>query len=368
MKLLFFINTLAGGGAERVLVNLTSVLNERGHEVIIATNIDKKIYSIDSGIEIITPPQRNWYTGRNLIKRIIRNYKRKLQDYKFTRDAIRETNPDYIITFLHCNMLSILRFHGNIPIIHSEHNAYDRKLGYDIRFRRFFINRFFNKVCVLTPFDQGFAIAKGLKNTIVMPNPNSYNPITADTYSSLFHQRHNIMVCGRVSAWHVKGMDLAIDAFSKIANKIPTEELHFVGGYDEFSKTHLENMAKAKGVADRVKFLGQVTNIDELMKQYKLFLLSSRTEGFPMVITEAMTQGLPCVSFEKLANSIISSNYDGLLVMENQNTQQLANALLQTITNDEFRYNIGYNALQTVCCFSKDNVANRWEALFHSLK
>ena len=52
------------------------------------------------------------------------------------------------------------------------------------------------------------------------------------------------------------------------------------------------------------------------MRQHRLFVLSSRTEGFPMVITEAMSQGLPCVAFERLASSIINSSIDGWLVKD----------------------------------------------------
>ena len=367
MKLLFFSNTLAGGGAERVLANLTNELSRRGHDVTIALNINKIGYDLSDNIKVIHSPQQNWYKGRNILKRIFRNILKGIHSYKHTKNAINEIKPDIIITFLWCNMFPIIIHHKSIPIISSEHNAYDRNIGFRRKIDRFFLNRFFDKVCVLTAFDHGYAKAKGLTNTTIMPNPNTFDSISTDEYNAYFEKKENILVCGRVSAWHIKGFDIAIKAFAKIAEKIPNTDLDIVGEYDQKSKIHLENIAIEYGIKERVHFFGRSNDVINIMRCHKLFVLSSRTEGFPMVITEAMTQGLPCVSFERLSSPIIIDGIDGILV-ENGNVDKLAKSMYELISNNDYRYQLGLESIKNVSRFSSENVAKRWEELFNTLK
>ncbi len=365
MKLLFFSNTLQGGGAERVLANITKELSRQGHNITIALNINKIDYEIADNIEIIYSSKNNWYNGKNIFKRICRNISMKIHYYKHTKNAILKVKPDIIITFLRCNMIPIIRLHNKIPIISSEHNAYDRKIGFIKSFERFILNRYFDKVCVLTSFDQGYARAKGLTNTVVMPNPNTFDSISIEDYDRYFPKRKNILVCGRVFAWQIKGFDIAIEAFAKIANKIPNTDLDIVGDGDEKSINHLKQIATKYGVHDRVHFLGKSNNIINIMREHKIFVLSSRTEGFPMVITEAMSQGLPCISFERLSSPIIINNIDGVLV-NNGNVEELSNAIVKLISNNELRYNLGKESIKNVNRFSAENVVKRWENIFNN--
>ena len=365
MRILFFSKKLSGGGAERVLVNLSEELTRRGHEVCIALNQNIIDYDLDSRVQIIEQPDS--LVKKSLLQKVCGKLLSRKKIYTFTRDTIKTIKPDVIITFLHCNMLPIICYHGNIPIIHSEHNAYDRNLGFKYYFERFYLNRFFSKVCVLTPFDSGFANAKGLNNTIVMPNPNTFDSISKDEYSQLFPQRKNILICGRVSDWKVKGMDLALMSFAKIAEQYPDVTLDIVGLFDETSRDYLTKMSYELEIQDQIKFCGQQYNVKEIMQQHQFLILSSRTEGFPMVVTEAMTQGLPCVCFEKLATSIITNGIDGLLV-NNNDLDALADALRTMITNKEMRYRMGLESIKNVERFSRKAIVDRWETHIFNAK
>lgn len=366
MKLLFFINTLNGGGAERVLSNLTNELVKRGHEITIAINERQIAYELDSRIRIISAPQRRWYQGNNPFKRIIRNIALNKRNRKHTKRVIQMTGPEVIISFMRCNLWSIIRYHKNVPIIHSEHNAYDRRLGLNFYFHRFFVNRFFNKVCVLTSFDQGYALAKGLKNTVVMPNPNTFLPISEEEFDMTFDKRKNVLVCGRISAWRIKGFDLAIKAFARVAQNFPGVDLDIAGSGDDHSKNYLLSLAKKEGVGNRVHLLGQQKDIENVYKQHKVFLLSSRTEGFPMVVTEAMSIGTPCVSFERLSSSIIVNGIDGLLVKD-LDVSGLSKALETLLYDDKLRRTYGLEAIKNISRFSSSNVATRWEEMIKSI-
>ena len=366
MKLLFFIKTLKGGGAERVLVNLTNELVKRGHDITIALNENATNYDIDSRIKIHAAEQRRWYQGRNILKRLSRNKVMNHFYFLHTKEVINKVQPDVIITFLHCNMKSIIKCHGCIPIVHSEHNAYDRVLNRKGRHERFHLNRLYDKVCVLTPFDMGYAKAKGLTNVVVMPNPNTFMPMSEDEYDRCFFNRRNILSCGRVNDWKIKGFDIAIKMFATIANQIPKTDLDIVGPTDEKSVEVLTLLASKLNVADRVHFLGQRSDIRELMCQHKLLLLPSRTEGFPMVVTEAMTQGLPCVAFEKLASSIIVDDIDGVLV-ENDNIEGMERAVLDLLNDNKKRYRFGKEGINNVTRFSSYRIADRWDQLFQEI-
>lgn len=360
MKLLFFSATLKGGGAERVLVNITNELVKRGHDITIALNTHESNYEVDSRIKILSAPINTRYTGRNIIKKLVKHLLLYKQNNRHTRNAIKTVRPDVIVTFLHCNMMAILRYHGSIPIVHSEHNAFDRWVDFKYHIERFFLNRFYDKVFVLTPYDQGFAKAKGLKNTVVMPNPNTFSSISHLEYDDLFSQRKNILVCGRIQSWRIKGMDIAIEAFARIALQLEDVDLDIAGTGNDASINHLKQMAKKLNVESRIHFLGQREDIQKVMQQHELFVLSSRTEGFPMVVTEAMSQGLPCVAFERLASSIIMDGIDGVLVKDGD-INALSEAIVNLLTNEETLKSYGEEGIENVNRFSSEIIAKRWE-------
>lgn len=363
MKLLFFSNTLKGGGAERVLVNITSELAQRGHDITIALNYNESNYELPSTVNVVGAPEKHWYKGNNILRRFIRNICISRFYCRFTRNTIQAVHPDVIITFSQCNMLAIIRYHGAIPIIHSEHNAYDRKLRWRNYVNRFYLNRRFDKVFVLTPFDQGYAIARGLNNTIVMPNPNTFNSISSEEYDFLFPQRRNILVCGRTELWKVKGIDIAIKSFASIAEANPEVDLDIVGGCESNTQSFLQRIANEEGVGQRVHFLGQRSDMLDLYRSHKLFLLSSRTEGFPMVISEAMSQGLPCLAFERLALSMIVDGTDGFFAQDGD-VEAMAAKMNELLETNELLYDVGLAAKESITRFSQVRVADRWERVF----
>lgn len=365
-KILFFSTSLFGGGAERVLVNLTGELAKQGYDVIIAINEDQRLYEVDEKVKLLVAPQIEWYRGTNPILRLWRRFKRIRRDNLHTRNAIMSVRPDIIVSFLHCNMRAILKWHGKIPIIHSEHNAYDRKLGLKSYYDRFFLNRKFDIVCVLSSFDLGYASAKGLNNVVFMPNPNTFESMNEMDYSNLFACRKDILLCGRIDAWYIKGFDIAIRVFSYVSKSYPNMFLNIAGGGSNESIELLKNIAQQYGVIDRVHFLGMCENMLDLYRKHQVLLVSSRTEGFPMVIGEAMSQGLPCIAFERLAASIIINEIDGILVRD-QNVFEMSKALLDMLKNEAMRYNLGLEGIRNIKRFSKERVVERWKQICSSL-
>lgn len=366
MKVLFFIGQLSGGGAERSLITIANELANRGNEVTISVNKQMMVFKPNSGVSVIYANQEKTATqGRGII-RSLRQFKNYLHYFPYTRRTIRGVKPDVIVSFLWCNLLQILLYHKNIPIITSERNAFDRELGFVNHTNRFLLNRFVDCITVQTPFDKGFAAAKRLKHTVIMPNPLTWDVVSEEEFDILFPDRKNLLACGRVDQWEIKGFDLLIKAFAGIANSFPNWFLDIAGKGSDKSVSKLKGIAKEYGIEDRIRFLGFQTDVREVMKSHAIFVLSSRTEGFPNVLAEAMSVGMSTISYERLANSIILDSIDGMLV-KNQSVEELSYAMSSMMEEEQLRYVIGKNALKNIRRFSISRVVDKWERLLTSL-
>lgn len=362
MKILFFISSLAGGGAERVTVNLANDFVSLGHNVTIFLKENIVKYDLDSCIEILCPVGNGGKHPSKLTS--VHNYFKRIRE---TRLVIKEKHPDVIVASYGCDLIHILLGHGHVPIVASEHNTFDRKHNAYEKLNRFYLNRRFDKVVVLTRYDKAY-MARCLKNTLVIPNPLSFAPISKEEYENTFENRKNLLACGRLNAYHVKGFDTLIRCYAKLANKYPSWDLDIAGAGDEQSIVYLKKLAAEEGVENRVHFLGFRQEIATLMREHSIFVLSSRSEGFGMVITEAMAMGCPCVSFDLSGPSeIIVDTIDGMLV-ESQNEQDMVHTIGELIDRKEMRRTMGLNAINNVKRFERSNIAKRWITLFRVLK
>ena len=107
----------------------------------------------------------------------------------------------------------------------------------------------------------------------------------------------------------------------------------------------------------------------EKYRESSICVMSSRYEGFPMVLVEAMASGVPCVAFDCPfgPRNIIRNEEDGLLV-EYLNPQALADGLCRLIEDDDLRRRFGQQARENIKRFSKESVMGQWEQLFCSLR
>lgn len=358
MKILFAIYSLAGGGAERVLVNLSDEFIKQGHDVGVYIKKNTISYSLDYNIKIYYQEPR-LHGVPTCLKRIV-NY---WQQFVFLKKVISEYKPDIIIASWGTYLLHVLLAHHKIPIIASEHNTFDRKHKLVEKINRFYLNRYFKKVVVLTRYDKAY-MANMLRNTIVIPNPLTFTPLTTEEYNASFDSRKHILACGRLNFYYVKGFDNLIKSYALIAIKHPDWDLDIAGTGDEKSISLLKNIAHRYGVQNRVNFLGFQNDISTIMKQHSIFVLSSRSEGFGMVLAEAMAMGCACISYDLSGPSeIIIDGVDGILV-ESQNENALGASLDSLIGDVDKRKELGRNAICNVKRFNPEIVANKWLKMF----
>lgn len=151
-----------------------------------------------------------------------------------------------------------------------------------------------------------------------------------------------ILAVGRLGD-PLKGFDRLIQAFSKIPDN--GWKLVFAGGDEE--GYYLRKQATELGVIQRVVFLGKVKDIDRVYAEAGMFVIPSRSEGFPNALCEAMAAGLPCISFNFTAgpSDIISDGVDGILV-EDGNIDALAAEMQRLMASEVLRNELGSNARQ----------------------
>jgi glycosyltransferase involved in cell wall biosynthesis len=150
-----------------------------------------------------------------------------------------------------------------------------------------------------------------------------------------------ILAVGRLND-HLKGFDLLLASMALLKNQ--DWELHIAGG-DDNGET-LKKQSEQLGIRNRVKFLGQVKEIDKCYASAGIYVIPSRSEGFPNSLAEAMAAGCCCIAFDFLAgpSDMIINDYNGLLVPPND-IKQMAAKIDELIMDKIARENLEKNAL-----------------------
>lgn len=195
---------------------------------------------------------------------------------------------------------------------------------------------------------------KSLKNLEVVANPLSFYSDISSTC------KNKTVICvGKIS--YQKGQDILVKAWQLVNQQFPDWQLHLYG------KENLE-VLDTNNLSGNVHFFLPEKNIEQKYLESSIYVMSSRFEGFGMVLTEAMACGVPCVSFDCNygPSDIIQHGIDGLIV-ENKNLNQLAEAIIELIEDQIKRTEMGSKAKQNVSRYNIENIAKQWDHLFKSL-
>jgi glycosyltransferase involved in cell wall biosynthesis len=173
-----------------------------------------------------------------------------------------------------------------------------------------------------------------------------------------------VLAAGRLT--RQKDFGRLIRAFAQVAERHPDWQLRICGGGPR--RRALTKMIEGRGLGEQVTLTGPVRNLGDEMARASIYALSSRREGFPMVLLEAMGKGLPAVSFDCPTGprEIVVDRENGLLV-PHQDVDALAAAINEMIEDEELRRRCGAAARATAERYSLDAVGARWEALLADL-
>lgn len=217
-----------------------------------------------------------------------------------------------------------------------------------------------DRLLLLTQEDADLWTGQGLDNTGFMPNPLPSEPATASPRTE-----KTVASIGRLS--HQKGIDMLLDTWAEVAPRQPGWRLR-IHGAGELAEP-LRRQCTALGLDGSVEWAGQTADVTGALHQASVFVQSSRGEGFPLAILEAMACGVPCAAFDCApgVREIIRDGEDGLLARPG-NTSELARRLDLLMADAELRDTMGQRARENVRRYAPSAVTDRWEELFDFLE
>lgn len=376
MSFFFVCNSLGGGGAERVHVNLANGFAQRGHEVYLVTDVNQdSSYLVDERVHVLP-----------LCPKINNKLVKWGKAVSWLRKNMKQYRPDVVIGNMHlCSIVSRIAATGmKTPVVMTIHHALESKEYNGFSKSEKFLDKYspsiYAATTVLTEAD-----AEVMKNTyhqrkniFVMPNPLTFSPVRVmeegvlmNDHNEQIHKEKIVFAAGRLNDWKYKGWDLLIKAAGSIKRLFIDDgwKIMIAGDGPESSKSLLADLCKQNGVEDVVVFLGYRTDMKELYQRASIYCLSSRSEGLPMVLLEAMSQGCAPVACENLGRTkeIISCEKEGLL-FKTGDVEDLARQLSVMITDHEKRKEIHLAAVKRSEAFLMDRIIERWEFLLNGIK
>ena len=179
------------------------------------------------------------------------------------------------------------------------------------------------------------------KKVVVMPNPLTWEPEKVIPSKSKI-----ILAVGRVDIWYCKGFDILLKAWSNLACFYPDWTLRLVGA------GHKKNVDYLKSLVQNISNVEFVPYTKEIKTEYRdaeIFVLSSRYEGFGLVLTEAMSQGCACIAcdYNGRQSEIVINNKTGL-ICGIDNLLELEQKLKILLDNNELRKRLQHNALHAL--------------------
>lgn len=364
------------GGADKMIVNKANYFVEQGYRVTILTEsqmgrtlsfeLNPKVCHVDMGLDFNAQYSHGIIQRFLIYSRLMHKYKRKL------KIVLHELHPDIVITTMGRSLsflpkikdgsIKIAEAHTTKRHLRSLHIWEQRGIIFSFlaKYMRWKMCRSASQLSAIVLLTEGDkkewnTIAK----TLVIPNPISFYPFK---FAKL--ENKQVIMVGRYN--DAKGYDYLIPTWDIVHKRHPDWILNVYGSGELYvdvirwiSERHLE---------DSIILHEPVDNIMDKYLESSICVLSSRYEGFPLVLLEAMSCGVPCVSFDSPCGprNIINDGEDGYLV-EYLNTEALADSICKLIEDEDLRKEMGHKGRTNVLRFSREKVMQQWVALFDSL-
>ena len=361
LRIAFVTSSLEAGGAERVASVLANAWIERGVEVVIITFADTNLdfYALDRRIRRVAIG--HYVASGSLVRAALANTSRVHK----LRQAIKQSDPDIVISFVDkTNITTLFACLGTgIPVIVSERvDVRHYSIGPMWEVLRRIAYRFASALVVQTKDIAGaFSYLRRVRRVVI---PNPVPAVEGKCAEPAFVERPFLMGMGRMVPQ--KGFDLLLAGFARIAARYPEWKLVLVGEGQQ--RETLQQQARDLGVAERVRFTGIVKEPFSAIGCPDVFVMSSRFEGFPNALCEAMARGVASISFDCPSgpSEIIHHGHDGLLV-ERENVDELAKAMEKVIGDVALRKALASRASQAIERFSVGRIADEWLGLCGTL-
>lgn len=367
MKIVYCINAVYNSaGMERILMLKANSLAGMGHEVCIVTaqqqgrpaffDFSPKIKMYDLGID---------YSGLTPIRTLKRWRLQKLHRQKLEA-LLKQLKADVCISMFDNDFHFLYKINDGSKKVLELHFCMQKILGFGSRIMRamnmvrvWLLKREikkYSKFVTLTEEDkQDWG---NLPNITVIPNFLSSFP---ERKAALKNKK--VLAVGRIK--YQKGYDRLVAAWNLVHKKCPDWQLVIRGNGD---KTEIQAQIDRLGLTDAVAIMPATKDIQDEYMNSSMLVLSSRYEGLPMVLLEAMSCGLPVVSFACPCGpkEVVTDGVDGLLC-DNGDVRQLADGIIRLIQDDELRGKMGSAAWEKARKYTESNTMKKWTDLLEEI-
>lgn len=358
-KIAFVTYGMRSGGAERVISILSNFLIKYFDVFIIIMIDSPSFYTLSSEVTLL-----HCKNSRKPTKGIFEAFTSNFKTYKSLLKILKEEKIDLAIGFLTTNniLATLAAKRLGIPVIISErNNPFLQSASIDIFWKvlRRLVYPMADILTVQTPRVKTF-YSSFIKERKLVTIPNPVNP----NFDRTMRVKKENIVLNVGSLEHQKGQDILIRAFSEA--QLDGWELHIVGEGSQRPK--LTALIRESNLQERVFLLGRKSNIAEHYASCKIFAFSSRYEGFPNALLEAMYFGLACVSTDCPTGpaEMIENGVNGYLVAVD-NTDALTLKLQQLAANEDLRLSMGRAACKSVEQYGTKEIVGKWKHLMDSL-
>ena len=378
MRITLVIGGLAGGGAERVCVNLANSWVERGHHVTLLTftqNFRKPAYTVDPRVQ-----QRDMGWPRRpgqeeLNAAMVAPILRGLQEARLTQQLVQHITflailrtkilsqaPDVVVTHIDITNLRVLAamHESKIPIIVCEHSDSTRvSIGPWIGVRAALYPR---AHAVVTPHaDSAGWLAKYDANVVKIPNP-----LVAPSGMRVERngdRRRRLVAMMRLS--HEKRPEMVVRAFASIAHEVPEWDfdLYGNGSLHAWINNLIEKLAPG-----RIHLRGFTDDPYDVLRNADLYVSASWIEGFGNTIWEALACGVPVVAMEagSAVRSLVRDGVDGVIVREDS-VSALAGSLSALMRDEPRRQAFAERAPEVLTRFPLEASLSAWDELLSTV-
>lgn len=372
MKIFYSLNSiLHHGGIAAITLLKINALAKKGHKVYLAlSDHDINIHiDLENNVELINLKinyyEDDWKSRVHILKGI---FIKRLKHKKKIKSLLNQIQPDIVISVGQSEKYFLPEIKGKWKTIREFH--YDK--GYRIRRA----NNFFQKmIAILTNlYDYNYKIKKydhivllteedkknwNRDNISVIPNPTILN----NKCISLLDEKKIVSVGRLVEQKNFKSL---IKAFKKVVEKHPDWKLDIYG--EGNLKNDLQTQIRSANLSNNIFLKGFSENHNEIYGKSSIFVLTSIYEGFPLVLLEAMSFGLPLISYDCPCGpkDLIKNGENGyLLPLGNEN--MLSSHINKLIENKEKRVNMGNNGRKYIEDYNIEKIIKKWLELFDKL-
>ncbi|ONK15452.1 glycosyltransferase family 4 protein [Streptomyces sp. MP131-18] len=375
------------GGTIRTVITQANAMAAAGHDVELVSVLrrrDKPHFAVDSRVRLRTladlrpgarAPHARGVLGRYRARRTARLAFRPPRHIPFSEPGHKAINRQIELAVIHylselrdgivvttrpaLNILAAEYATGGVIRVAQEHV----NLGTHKEDLRAAIIRCYPRldaVAVLTSRDREdyLRMAPGTRVTRI---PNAVHSLRQKPSTCA---SHIALAAGRLRPQ--KGFDLLIEAFAQLIDEFPDWQLRIYGTGDRHDQ--LRALIDQHHLYNHVLLMGRTDQLDEEMAKASMYVLSSRYEGLPMVLIEAMSHGLPVVSYDCPTGpaDVISDGKEGLLLPPGD-VPALAEGMRRLMGDEGLRARMGDAALGTVERYSPEAIRGQWTELFDDL-